>query len=249
MNKKLFFSIGLFFYLSVSIAVAQPSMEGAWKLSMDNGMAVNDREMTVIFAEDYFMFGNHHKDGRFISAGGGMYEVNGDKVQLTFDFFTDESSIVRVPLTFDLDLKKNTFSLEGNVENQRIDQQWERIKAKPDALNGAWRFATRVDEDGNMGERRELGPRQTIKILNGGRFQWAAFNYETKQFMGTGGGSYTAEDGKYTENIEFFSRDDSRVGASLSFEFRREGDDWFHKGKSSKGDPMHEVWMILDREN
>jgi len=236
-------------WMGTVTAMAQSAMDGAWQLKQDNGMAVNNREMTVIFAEDYFMFGNHYNDGRFISAGGGMYEIEGDQVELTFDFFTEESSIVRVPLTFDLDLKKNSFALDGNVQGQRIRQQWERIPAESDALNGAWRFATRVDEDGTMGERRELGPRQTIKILNGGRFQWAAFNYETKQFMGTGGGSYTAEDGKYTENIEFFSRDDSRVGASLSFEFRREGDDWFHKGKSSKGDPMHEVWMILDRTN
>lgn len=246
--SKLFSTLVLL-CLITAFAVAQPSLQGSWKLSKDNGMTVSNRDMTVIFAEDYFMFGNHHQDGRFISAGGGMYEVKGDKVQLTFDFFTDESAIVRVPLTFDLDLKKNTFALDGNVQGQMIRQSWERVDADPDALNGAWRFATRVDEDGNMGERRELGPRQTIKILGGGRFQWAAFNYETKEFMGTGGGSYTAENGKYTENIEFFSRDDSRVGASLSFEFKREGDDWFHKGKSSKGDPMHEVWMILDRKN
>lgn len=243
---KLFFTFTLLL-AGLSTVVAQSSMEGAWQLKQEDGKAVNNREMTVIFAEDYFMFGNHHEDGRFISAGGGMYEVNGNKINMTFDFFTDYSSIVRVPVSLALDLKENNFSIDGDVQGERITQSWERIDAEPDALNGAWRFATRVDEDGTMGERRELGPRQTIKILNGGRFQWAAFNYETKQFMGTGGGTYTAEDGKYTENIEFFSRDDERVGASLSFDFRREGDDWFHKGKSSKGDPMHEVWMILDR--
>ena len=243
---KLFFTFKLLL-AGLSTVVAQSSMEGAWQLKQEDGKAVNNREMTVIFAEDYFMFGNHHEDGRFISAGGGMYEVNGNKINMTFDFFTDYSSIVRVPVSLALDLKENNFSIDGDVQGERITQSWERIDAEPDALNGAWRFATRVDEDGTMGERRELGPRQTIKILNGGRFQWAAFNYETKQFMGTGGGTYTAEDGKYTENIEFFSRDDERVGASLSFDFRREGDDWFHKGKSSKGDPMHEVWMILDR--
>ena len=87
----------------------------------------------------------------------------------------------------------------------------------------------------------------TVKILSGDRFQWAAFNYETKEFSGTGGGTYTAEDGTYTENIEFFSRDNERVGASLSFEYEREGDDWDHSGTSSKGDPLHEVWTKMEQ--
>jgi len=83
----------------------------------------------------------------------------------------------------------------------------------------------------------------TIKILSGSRFQWAAFNYATKEFMGTGGGTYDAtQDGEYTEEIEFFSRDDGRVGASLSFEYSRTGDDWYHKGLNSRGEPMHEIW-------
>lgn len=59
------------------------------------------------------------------------------------------------------------------------------------------------------------GARKTIKILSGTRFQWAAINSETGEFFGTGGGNYTFKDGKYTENIEYFSRDASRVGASL----------------------------------
>jgi hypothetical protein len=141
-----------------------------------------------------------------------------------------------------MDLKKNSLALKGNVQGTYVNYAYGRAKAQETPLSGAWRFATRVDEDGNEGERREPGPRQTIKILGGGYFQWAAFNYETKQFMGTGGGTYSAEDGKYTENIGFFSRDDSRVGNSLSFEFDRKNDDWYHKGKSSKGDPLHEVW-------
>ena len=242
--KILFTGLFCLLYLNT---IAQSDLQGAWQLTEENGISVNSRKMTVIFSEDYFMFGNHHQNGRFISAGGGIYTTNGDKITLTFDFFTDESSIVRTPLAFDLDVSGNSFELNGNVQGQRIDQSWSRVEEEPDALNGAWRFATRVDENGQPGKRRKLGPRQTIKILGGGHFQWAAFNYETKEFMGTGGGSYTAENGKYVENIEFFSRDDNRVGAALGFEFQRKDNDWYHKGKSSKGDPLHEVWTKLDR--
>nr|WP_299343463.1 hypothetical protein [Allomuricauda sp.] len=81
-----------------------------------------------------------------------------------------------------------------------------------------------------------------MKILSGTRFQWIAYNTETKEFMGTGGGTYTTENGKYVENIGFFSRDDSRVGASLSFDFELKDGDWHHSGKSSKGNPIYEIW-------
>jgi hypothetical protein len=80
----------------------------------------------------------------------------------------------------------------------------------------------------------QLGARRTLKILTGTRFQWAAINIETKEFFGTGGGRYTFENGKYTEHIEFFSRDSSRVGASLGFDGKIESGAWHHSGLSSR---------------
>lgn len=78
------------------------------------------------------------------------------------------------------------------------------------------------------------GDRRTIKILSGGRFQWVAFNSATGDFSGTGGGTYSAVNGIYTENITFFSRDNSRVGAELSFEFAVKNGDWHHSGKAQR---------------
>ncbi len=72
-----------------------------------------------------------------------------------------------------------------------------------------------------------------MKLLSGTRFQWIAYNIETKMFMGTGGGTYTTIDGKYTENIEFFSRDNSKAGLSLEFNYLIEDDEWNHSGFSS----------------
>jgi hypothetical protein len=80
-------------------------------------------------------------------------------------------------------------------------------------------------------------------MLSDNRFQWIAFNSETAEFFGTGGGTYTAKGGKYTENIEFFSRDSSRVGAQLTFDFKREGNNWHHSGLSSTGNPINEIWQ------
>ena len=86
--------------------------------------------------------------------------------------------------------------------------------------------------------------RKTMKILSGTRFQWIAYDTESKEFKGTGGGTYTTTNGKYTEKIEFFSRDISRVGASLEFDFELKLGDWVHSGKTSKGDPLYEFWSL-----
>ena len=83
-----------------------------------------------------------------------------------------------------------------------------------------------------------------MKILSGTRFQWIAFDTEKKEFKGTGGGTYSTIDGKYSEKIEFFSRDSSRVGMELEFDYNIENGDWIHKGKTSTGNPLHEIWSL-----
>lgn len=110
-------------------------------------------------------------------------------------------------------------------------------------LDGAWLFATRGPDTGQ--ERRgDENARKTLKFLMDGRFQWIAYNIDSFKFSGTGGGSYTGMDGNYTEQIEFFSRDNERVGANLDFDYERKGDDWHHTGKNSKGEPLYEIWQI-----
>ena len=100
--------------------------------------------------------------------------------------------------------------------------------------------------DGKI-EKGTPGARKTMKILSGTRFQWIAYNNETKEFFGTGGGTYTTANDKYTESIEFFSRDSSRVGAKLEFDFSLIEGDWRHRGKSSKGDPIDEIWSKREK--
>lgn len=111
---------------------------------------------------------------------------------------------------------------------------------KPGALKGAWLFTGR--KSGDEISPYTPGARKTMKILSGTRFQWAAYNTETKQFSGTGGGTYTTKDGKYVEHIDFFSRDNTRVGASLDFDFDVQGDTWHHSGLNSRGEPLYELW-------
>ena len=98
--------------------------------------------------------------------------------------------------------------------------------------------------NGNEQRRNLDRPRKTMKFLINGYFQWIAFNTETFQFSGSGGGKYITKDGKYIESIEYFSRDDSKVGLNLEFDYELINKEWNHKGFSSKGDPLHEIWVV-----
>ena len=119
--------------------------------------------------------------------------------------------------------------------------EYSKVEATEQDLDGYWLFATRGPDTGQ--ERRDDSKaRKTLKVLGHGSFQWIAYNTESFEFFGTGGGSFTSTDGAYVENIEFFSRDDSRVGAQLDFKYELKGADWHHTGKNSRGEPMYEIW-------
>lgn len=113
-------------------------------------------------------------------------------------------------------------------------------------MAGVWRITGR--KQGDEMAQMPLRDRRTLKILSGTRFQWVAINIKTGEFSGTGGGRYTFENGKYTEHIEFFSRDNTRVGASLTFDGKVENGQWHHSGLSSAGSPIYEIWSKLERE-
>lgn len=175
------------------------------------------------------------EDGAFISCNGGLWSQEGNTITETVEFDTENPERVGSTVSF-------TYALEGNELKTDVGINFTRIDdGKPGELFGAWLISGRM-RDGQIQERETNRPRKTMKILSGTRFQWIAYNTATKEFMGTGGGSYTTIDGVYTENIEFFSRDNSRVGASLEFNFEVKDGKWHHSGNNSRGEPMYEVW-------
>ncbi len=172
----------------------------------------------------------------FLSTSGGSYELEGNRLTEWVEFDSGNPEAVGTEISSILRITDSEIVfLDGHMKVKRIDD------GTPGALQGAWLMSGRTI-DGDTQIRDTNTPRKTMKILSGTRFQWIAYNTETKAFMGTGGGTYTTVDGAYTEQIGFFSRDDSRVGASLPFGFELKQGDWHHFGKSSKGDPMYEVW-------
>lgn len=211
---------------------APRSLVGGWQ--HESG----EQRMTRIFTEKYFTIAVYKKsDGDFISTAGGSWRIEGTNLVQLYEYHTANPDLVGKEERFPLEAGDDAFSLKSG--NQK--EMWKRLDdGTPGQLAGAWLITGRY-QDGEV-RRRTPGVRRTMKILSGTRFQWIAYNTETKEFFGTGGGTYTTENGKYTERIEFFSRDKSRVGASLEFDFSLENGEWRHKGLSSRGEPLDEIW-------
>lgn len=206
-------------------------LEGAWT-SFENG-----NQLTYIVTGKYFAATSYSvSEKKFNGTWGGAYRIEKGKMIQLQEFNTLQPDLIGVETTLNSKLTKQRWTLgnENKIEFSRLDD------GKPGALAGAWLFTGRVVNGTETSYKP--GSRKTMKILSGTRFQWIAYNVDTKEFFGTGGGSYSTIDGKYTEKIDFFSRDNSRVGSSLNFEFSIEAGKWRHKGLSSKGEPIDEYW-------
>ena len=209
---------------------------GAWEryYNDENGNAIRS---VVIFSEKFQSIAMFDaKSGDFTYSNGGTWELNDNMMTEKVEFDTANSERVGEVLTFEVKITNESLSIpEYNWHFTKIDN------GMPGELNGAWLMSGRYI-NGEKQIRNTDRPRKTMKILSGTRFQWIAFDTEKKEFKGTGGGTYTTIEGKYCEKIEFFSRDNSRVGMDLEFNYHIDDGNWIHKGKTSKGDPLHEIW-------
>lgn len=204
------------------------NLAGAWK-NVDG-----QKNNLIIATENYISF-TEFTNKEFVKTWGGKYSMEkGVQVYITVEFNSSSPEMVGTIQTFNAKLKK---------ENLKLNKQ-DFKRVNPDgqnALTGLWYITGRANPEGEISAITP-GARKTLKIMADGYFQWVALNSKTAEFFGTGGGNYSLENGTYTENIQFFSRDNSRVGASLSFSADVDDGQWTHAGKSSKGDPIKEIW-------
>ena len=190
--------------------------------SEDNGTIITYR---ILMDDEYLIETQYIEEPpQFVLTRGGFYKPKGSQFMVNLEFNSK----------FEQDGMKQ-IKIESSVKT------WDKISKPQLELDGKWLMAGRVRN--NKEQRRDITrPRKTMKFLKDGFFQWIAFNTETFQFFGSGGGYYSAEEERYTEHIEYFSRNNTSVGRVLPFKYFISGIDWHHQGFSSKGDPIHEIW-------
>ena len=232
---KLFSSLLVIIISVVGFRAAQnadPQLQGAWQLRNGN------EEQVILLADNYFTHTIYDRTNKkFIRTRGGSFAITGSTLNVQYEFDVTSSEQVGTTAVYQFSKKNKGLVLDINGK----EENWQMVDDGGEGLSGLWKITARR-QGTELQPIHQTGTRKTIKILTSTRFQWAAIDPGTKQFMGTGGGTYTFKDGKYTEHIEFFSRDSSRVGSSLSFDGKLEKGDWHHSGLSSKGDPIYEVW-------
>ena len=217
------------------------ALAGAWHTQQ------GDIEQTAVFVDGYLSHSTYDvKNKKFIATRGGTYSASNGKLIVTWQYDTEKAASntpnetwVGQSTTFEYQVGE---MLATDLSGSKIT--WQRTDANEGPMAGVWRITGR--KQGDDISKMPLRDRRTLKILSGERFQWVAINVKTGAFSGTGGGTYTFENGKYTENIEFFSRDNDRVGASLSFDGKIENGSWHHSGLSSTGNPIYEIWDKLE---
>ncbi|MEZ0484043.1 membrane or secreted protein [Fibrella aquatica] len=212
---------------------SKSDVDGAWQLTDRSGQS------TIVTIVANYLMQTTYTANQFIATRGGAWKRNGGKLSITVEFDTKDSGRVGQVETYNIAINNRQLTLDGPAGKQVFSRLDEPTSSTP--MAGLWRITGRVNETGQR-TTMQAGPRKTIKLLTRSRFQWAAINPQTKQFMGTGGGTYLKEGDQYTETIDFFSRDNSRVGRSLTFTVNLTGDDWQHTGKSSTGGVVNEVW-------
>lgn len=229
----------LFLVLSLlSFGIYAQDILGAWENHSTSEKG--DQLKTVItFVEGFQAVTTFNAiTGQFIETHGGSWNLNENILTERIEFDTKNPERVGTEVSYKVNITDDNILIVGqHREFTRIDD------GAPGKLNGAWLMSGRMVDD-EAQTRDTSGPRKTMKILSGTRFQWIAYNTESKQFMGTGGGTYTTTNDEYNEMIEFFSKDDSRVGMRLNFNYELIDGNWHHRGFSSKGDPLHEIWSL-----
>ena len=224
--------------MSFSFLLHAQGIIGAWEntSTSKNG---NLLKSIVIFADGYQVLTTYDATtGKFIHTNGGTWKLEGNMMTEKIEFHSDNPKLVGTQVSFKVRITDNEIEIvDSSSKLKRLDN------GSPGKLNGAWLMFGRI-RDGKTQLRDINRPRKTMKILSGTRFQWIAYNTETKKFMGTGGGTYTTKNEEYIENIKFFSRNDSKAGLSLKFSYELMNGKWHHSGLSSKGDPIHEIWSI-----
>ena len=223
------------FFTIFAVAAAAQVPVGAWKSQETTGST-----SILIVTDHYISIASYSLLNKsFERAEGGKIQMNGDQMTYTPEFNSADTAKVGVPIIFTVSRKDGVLTLR--YKDAMVWMQVDDATSAP--MAGAWSITEKsADGMGPLVAIHQTGTRKTIKLMSGTRFQWVAIDPAVKGFYGTGGGKYTVKDGKYTEQIEFFPKDNNRVGSKLVFNWSLENGKWDHSGKSSNGQPIHEIW-------
>ena len=153
-------------FLLMTPAATHSDVVGGWETTRADGT-----RGAAIFTDKHFSIAWFEKD-KFISTEGGSWSRADDgALKLDYEFHTAKPDLVGTAATVPAKLSGETLTA-GDTSWKRVDD------GTPGDLGGAW-LMTGARREGEI-RTRTPGARRTMKILSGKRFQWIAYNVETK---------------------------------------------------------------------
>ncbi|MXV14390.1 membrane or secreted protein [Hufsiella ginkgonis] len=232
-STRLFITTVILLFSSLRMmAIDSKELVGAW------GYGPPENRTVMIATDKIFSVANYDVPGKkLLATYGGTWRMEGDKLIVKIEWHSVKPEVAGNEYPYDTKIEG------GKLKIPQTQEVYDRLDdGKPGALAGAWIITGNYANDKVSKRPAPFFPRRTMKVLSGKYFHWIAYNVESKQFMNAGGGTYTTVNGKYTENIEFFTKTAESVGKSLTFDYSFVDGDWRHKGEKSTGGPMDECW-------
>ncbi|MGD1947471.1 MAG: membrane or secreted protein [Croceivirga sp.] len=169
----------LFVFVVLSSTKAQ-SLIGAWETQIDANIEGNKTTVTLFFLfskRHHVAAAYHTKTGVFMATFGGSYSLQDTTLTQTIEFDSENSDRIGKTKSYSIEFNDEELLIKGDdLKLKRID------KGTLGDLAGAWLISGRM-RDGALQKRDTNRPRKTMKVLSGTRFQWIAYNTETKEFM------------------------------------------------------------------
>ena len=226
-------SAGIMLLSSLSVVkTGTKDLIGAW------GYGTPENQTVMITTDKVFSVATYDLAGKkFISSYGGTWRLDGNKLIKNIEWNSTDSLQVGKEIEEDIQITN------GKLVIKQTNETWDRLdNGKPGVLMGAWIITGNYLNDKVSKRANPFYPRRTMKVLSGTYFHWIAYNIADKKFINAGGGTYTTENGKYSENIQFFTKTPESVGKNLTFNYSFVNGDWRHKGQKSTGGPLDECW-------
>jgi hypothetical protein len=237
---KMILSLTLACSLWVSVlAQMNNSMMGVWGKE-ENGV----KTLALITDQLISLAVYNENEKQFLYTWGGKYELQGEQLQIQYEWHSKDSNLVNNTSLFPVRFQKrhSQISIGNELSGLRA-----LGKNNTGDLQGTWIISGNYADGAVRKRSNPFYPRRTMKIIVGDYFQWVSYNVVTKKFFDAGGGKQSHGNGQYSEQIAYFTKTAASVGKQLSYSYQLDGDDWRHTGKKSTGGLLDECWTRRSR--
>ena len=181
------------------------------------------------------------KDGILQWMHGGSVSYDGKILVEKPHYSTKGNNFPGQTLSFNVERKGDYFDqkgIPGSGSFEQLSEKWNKIGDSEDSIEGSW---VRELDNGRI----------MVKVIVDNFWQWVAVNPATTEVTASLGGSYSLEDGVYTETTHFRSKDNANweLGSQWQVEAKVGNGKLHFTGKNQNGNDFVETWDRLDQNN